>query len=129
MEKEYNGMSKTRYDVVNFMEHQPLLGQLRGESWHKLENDLTEFFDKKLEEHSNNTRTIILRDCENWNKIYNVLIFNTEVNSTEVDYEISRIKNKFYDEGFDDWTIDDVLDELSKKYEFSVNTPEGDVEV
>lgn len=129
MGKEYNGMSKTRYDVANFMEHQETLTQLSGEAWHQMENDLTEFVDKKLNEKTDNIRLFLLRDCVEWNTIYKILVFNNDVSKKEVQEEIWKIKNTFSENEFDEWTIDDVMDELSKKYDFTSFSMEGDIEV
>ena len=52
-----------------------------------------------------------LVECSDYDTIYGIL---TVENKTvkEVQEKIYEIKNKFYDEGFNDWTIDDVFMEF-----------------
>ena len=41
------------------------------------------------------------------------------VSVEEVQDKICEIKNRFYDEDFDDWSIDDVLEEFPNECEWS----------
>ena len=52
-----------------------------------------------------------LVECTDYDVVYGIL---TVENATakEVQDKIYEIKKRFYDEGFDDWTIEDVMDEF-----------------
>ena len=82
-----------------------------------------------MEQQLNKTQVFLLRDCVEWNTIYRILVFNNDVSEKEVQEEIWRIKNTFSKNEFDEWTIDDVMDELGKKYDFTSFSTEGDIEV
>lgn len=51
-------------------------------------------------------------------EVYRVLAFDEKIKKTEIQDEIDKIKQHFYDEDYDGWIIDDVLEELAKKYDF-----------
>lgn len=61
----------------------------------------------------------LLVECSDWDEIYRVLIFQDKIKATDIQNEIYRIKQKFYDEEYDSWCIDDLLEELSKIYDFT----------
>lgn len=58
-----------------------------------------------------------LVECTDYKMVYGILIVEN-VSAKEVQEKIYEIKNKFYDEGFDDWTIDDVLNEFPDDWEW-----------
>lgn len=64
-----------------------------------------------------------LVECSDYDTIYGIL---TVENATvkEVQDTIYEIKNKFYDEGFNGWTIDDVFMEFPDTWEW--NFVQGD---
>ena len=66
-----------------------------------------------------------LVECSDYDEVYGILTVEN-VSAEEVQSKIYEIKNKFYDEGFDGWTIDDVLDEFPEEWEWSF---EQDVDV
>lgn len=61
----------------------------------------------------------LLVECSDWDEIYRVLMFQDKIKATDIQNEIYRIKQKFYDEEYDSWCIDDLLEELSKIYDFT----------
>lgn len=74
--------------------------------------------------------TYILRDCVENNYIYRILHFTEEnVKREYVDKAINDIKNKFYEEDFDGWIVEDVLEELHKIYDFIEYDYDGDLDV
>jgi hypothetical protein len=50
----------------------------------------------------------ILVECTDYDTVYGILSVD-DVDEETVQQKIYEIKNKFYEEGFDDWTIRDVL--------------------
>ena len=42
-----------------------------------------------------------------------------DVDVDEVQNKICEIKNRFYDEGFDDWCLDDVFEKFPKEWKWS----------
>lgn len=65
-----------------------------------------------------NKTAFTLVECSDNDVIYEILVFNGNVSQKEIQDEIYKIKNKLYEEGLDEWQVQDVLDELSKKYDF-----------
>lgn len=63
-------------------------------------------------------RAYLLAECTDDNEIYRVLVFDAKITRKEIQDEIYRIKQHFYDEDFDGWCVEDVLEELAKKYDF-----------
>lgn len=59
----------------------------------------------------------ILVECSDYNTIYGVLSVKN-ISENEVQKKIYEIKTKFYNEGFDEWCLDDVLDELPNEWEW-----------
>lgn len=62
-----------------------------------------------------------LVECTDYKMVYGILVVEN-ASVKEVQEKIYEIKNKFYDEGFDDWTIDDVLNELPDDWEWDFET-------
>lgn len=65
-----------------------------------------------------NKQTFLMIECSDYNTIYKVLLFDENINKKEIQNKIYEIKNHFYNEDFDNWTIDNVLEELSKYFNF-----------
>ena len=63
-------------------------------------------------------RAYLLAECTDDDEIYRVLVFDANIKRNEIQDEIYRIKQHFYDEDFDGWCVEDVLEELAKKYDF-----------
>lgn len=57
-----------------------------------------------------------LVECSDHDYQYGILTVEN-VSLKEVQDKIYEIKNKFYDEGFDDWCIDDVLEKFPEEWE------------
>jgi hypothetical protein len=64
-----------------------------------------------------------LVECSDYDTIYGILTVEN-VSLKEVQEKIYEIKNKFYDEGFDDWCIDDVFEKFPDTWEW--NFVQGD---
>ena len=65
-----------------------------------------------------------LVECSDYDVVYGILTVEN-VSVQEVQEKIYEIKNRFYDEEFDDWCIDDVLAEFPEEWEWDyVNTDE-----
>ena len=59
-----------------------------------------------------------LVECSDHDCQYGILtVENASIE--EVQNKIYEIKNKFYDEGFDDWYIDDVLMEFPEEWKWN----------
>lgn len=63
----------------------------------------------------------ILVECSDCNIIYGILSVKN-ISAKEVQKKIYEIKNKFYNKGFNDWTIDDVLNELPDDWEWDFDS-------
>lgn len=59
-----------------------------------------------------------LVECMDHRVTYGILTVEN-VSADTVQEKISEIKKRFFDEEFDDWTIDDVLMELPDTWEWS----------
>lgn len=58
-----------------------------------------------------------LVECSDWDILYGVLtVKNVDINI--VQDKIYQIKKKFYDQEFDDWTLDDVFAEFPEEWEW-----------
>lgn len=74
--------------------------------------------------------TYILRDCVETNCIYRILHFiEVDIRREDIDKTINNIKTHFYEEDFDGWTIEDVLEELSLVYTFIIYNFDGYLEI
>lgn len=60
----------------------------------------------------------LLKDCTDHREIYRVLVFDANIKKQDIQLEIYKIIDHFYEEDFDDWCVEDVLEELAKKYNF-----------
>ena len=63
-------------------------------------------------------RAYLLTECTDDDEIYRVLVFDANINKKDIQLEIYKIINHFYEEDFDGWCVEDVLEELAKKYDF-----------
>lgn len=76
------------------------------------------------------TMTYILRDCVEYNCIYRILHFtDTSIEREDIDQTINEIKKKYINNSTEDWTIDDVLEELSTIYDFTTFDFDGYLEI
>lgn len=76
-----------------------------------------EYWKDKIQETANTLQVYLLADDTD-REVYRVLAFDEKIKKTEIQDEIDKIKQHFYDEDYDGWIIDDVLEELAKKYDF-----------
>ena len=74
-------------------------------------------------------KNLILRECTNNNVIYGVITIKSDIHVNDFQEKIYEIKNSFYESDFEDWTIEDVLEELAKTYDFEYNQLDGNLEV
>ena len=58
-----------------------------------------------------------LVECSDYDVQYGILTVEN-VSTMEVQKKIYEIKNRFYKEGFEDWCIDDVLEEFPEEWEW-----------
>ena len=58
-----------------------------------------------------------LVECSDWDVQYGILTVEN-VSLEEVQAEIYEIKRRFDEEGFDDWCVDDVLEQFPKEWEW-----------
>lgn len=62
-----------------------------------------------------------LVECTDNERLYGILIVEG-VSTEKVQKKIYEIKNRFYEEGFKNWTIKDVLNEFPKEWRWSCDT-------
>lgn len=67
-----------------------------------------------------------LVECSDHDTTYGILTVEG-VSEREVQEKIYEIKNKFYDERFEDWTIDDVLMAFPSEWEWNYEENVGGV--
>lgn len=69
-----------------------------------------------------------LVECCDYDVVYGILtVENVSVDT--VQEKIYEIKNRFYDEGFDDWCIDDVLVEFPDEWDWDYVNTDNVVEI
>lgn len=56
-----------------------------------------------------------LVECSDWDVQYGILTVEN-VSLEEVQKKIYEIKNRFYDEGCDDWCIEDVFEQFPEEW-------------
>lgn len=57
-------------------------------------------------------------DCSDHDAQYGILSVDN-ISLEEVQNKIYEIKRKFYEEGFDDWCIDDVFEKFPEEWEWN----------
>lgn len=74
--------------------------------------------------------TYLLVECTDCSVIYRILHFeDTKITHSEIQDAIYEIKDKFYNEDYDGWLVEDVLNTLAEKYDFEEYTYDGNLEV
>ena len=69
-----------------------------------------------------------LVECSDYDVLYGILtVENASVE--EVQNKIHEIKNKFFEEGFDDWCIDDVLEQFPEEWEWNCVSSDDVLEI
>ena len=66
-----------------------------------------------------------LVECSDYDVRYGILTVEN-VSVEEVQNKIYEIKNRFYEEGFDDWCIDDVFEQFPEEWEWSYESCSDD---
>lgn len=61
----------------------------------------------------------LLVECTDYDTIYRVLLFNDNIDKRDIQDTIDKIKIGLWENGIEDWTVDDVLEELSTIYDFT----------
>lgn len=70
----------------------------------------------------------ILVECTNYDTMYGILSVEA-VDEETVQQKVYEIKNQFYEEGFDDWTIEDVLDKFPDEWEWECTYTSSKIEI
>lgn len=70
----------------------------------------------------------MLVECTDYDTVYGILSVEA-VNEETVQQKIYEIKNKFYEEGFNDWTIEDVLAEFPLEWNWEYNQTNSKIEI
>lgn len=73
--------------------------------------------------------TYLLTDCVESNCVYKILHFTDNIDKKDINLTINKIKNHFYEEDFDGWIVEDVLEELHTIYDFIEYDYDGELEV
>ena len=70
----------------------------------------------------------MLVECTDYDYVYGILEVKN-VDEEMVQQKIYEIKNKFYEEGFDDWTIEDVLEQFPSEWDWEYNQTKSKIEI
>ena len=70
----------------------------------------------------------ILVECTDYDTIYGILSVEA-VDEGTVQQKIYEIKNRFYEEGFDDWTVEDVLANFPPEWNWEYNQTDYKIEI
>ena len=70
--------------------------------------------------------TARLVECSDYDVIYGILTVKN-VSVKEVQEKIYEIKKRFFDEGFDEWCIDDVFNEFPEEWEWNFISDDDNV--
>ena len=69
-----------------------------------------------------------LVECSDYDVQYGILTVEG-VSAKEVQNKIYEIKNRFYEEGFDDWCVDDILAEFPEEWEWDITQVDNIIEI
>ena len=70
----------------------------------------------------------MLVECTDYDVVYGILKVEA-VDEETVQQKIYEIKNKFYEEGFNDWTIEDVLAEFPPEWNWEYSQSNSKIEI
>ena len=70
----------------------------------------------------------MLVECTDYDTVYGILSVDA-VDEETVQQKIFEIKNKFYEEGFEDWTVEDVLANLPPEWNWEYNQTDSKIEI
>lgn len=61
-----------------------------------------------------------LNECTDYDMEYGYLVCeNDEISVDEIQDKINEIKNKFYDDGYEDWDIEEVIENMPNEWKVS----------
>ena len=69
-----------------------------------------------------------LVECSDYDVLYGILTVEG-VSAEEVQNKIYEIKSKFDKEGFDEWCIDDVLEQFPEEWEWDITQVNNVIEI
>lgn len=69
-----------------------------------------------------------LVECSDYDVQYGILTV-ANVSAEEVQHKIYEIKNRFYEEGFNDWCVDDLLAEFPDEWEWDFVQVDNVIEI
>ena len=69
-----------------------------------------------------------LVECSDYDVQYGILTVEG-VSVAEVQNKIYEIKNRFYDEDFDDWCLDDVFEQFPEEWEWDFVQTDAVIEI
>ena len=69
-----------------------------------------------------------LVECSDYDEIYGILEVEG-ISTEEVQDKIYEIKNRFYDEGFDGWSIEDVFEEFPDDWKWGFTNGDNVIEI
>lgn len=70
----------------------------------------------------------MLVECTDYDTVYGILSVEG-VDEEVVQQKIYEIKNRFYEEDFDGWTIEDVLEEFPPEWNWEYNQTDSKIEI
>jgi hypothetical protein len=70
----------------------------------------------------------MLVECTDYDTVYGILSVEG-IDEKTVQQKIYEIKNQFYEEGFDDWTIEDVLAKFPLEWNWEYNQTNSKIEI
>jgi hypothetical protein len=70
----------------------------------------------------------MLVECTDYDTVYGILSVEA-VDEEIVQQKIYEIKNKFYEEGFNDWTVEDVLEKFPPEWNWEYNQTDSKIEI
>ena len=70
----------------------------------------------------------ILVECSDYDQIYGILSVDG-IDEEVVQQKIYEIKNRFYEEGFDGWTIEDVLEKFPEEWIWEYHQTNSKIEI
>ena len=53
----------------------------------------------------------LLKDCCS-GLLYGIIVIKDDTNETKIQNVIYQIKNKYYEDGMEDWTVEDIINDL-----------------
>ena len=68
-----------------------------------------------------------LNECTDYDMEYGYLVCeNEEISTDDIQDKINEIKNKFYNDGYEDWDIEEVIENMPREWKVSYFDTECD---